>query len=298
MNEDKIIDFFKQKFPAQIGDDAAMLNDKQVISKDLLVEDIHFRTRYYDAESLAHKALHVNLSDMAAMGATPKYILLGIAMPKNYNSNYIDGFIKSFAQQCLNNNVVLIGGDTTASPDKLFISVTIIGSADKPVYRSTANVGDIIYVAGDLGHAHIGLEALERNIAGLDNYKQSFLRPNAKVQIGLELKDKVTAMMDISDGLYIDLQKLCKSSSVSAEIEIDNLKPNEDFINACNILDLDPISVQLMGGEDYGLLFTAKPDIEIPFKRIGKIISGNGEVHFDKEVNLKQKTFSHFGELQ
>lgn len=298
LSENKIIDFFQQKFPSSIGDDAAIIGGQQIISKDLLIEDIHFRTRYCDFESLAHKALQVNLSDIAAMGAKPSHVLLGIAIPKHFDSNYIDGFIKSFANNCINNDVILIGGDTTASPDKLFISLTIIGSTDTPIYRSSANIGDIICVIGNLGHAHIGWQSLEKNIEGFEKYKQVFLKPNTQLKASLELKNKVTSMMDISDGLYIDLQKLCKASKVSAQIEVDNLKATEDFINSCNMLNLDPLSTQLMGGEDYGLLITIKPNqYNIALKKIGVIIPGNGEVFFDKEINLKQKIFSHFGEL-
>ena len=127
MTEDKVINFLQQEFLSLdgIGDDAAIFAENYVISKDLLIEDVHFRRKYVDSKSLAYKALHVNLSDIAAMGASATYVMLGIAIPKNCDQ-YIDDFLRAFAQECKINDVVLIGGDTTASPDKLFISITII----------------------------------------------------------------------------------------------------------------------------------------------------------------------------
>lgn len=297
MKESKVINYLQQKFPI-IGDDAAALGANQVISKDLLVEDIHFRRRYFDPESLAHKALNVNLSDIAAMAGRPTHVLLGLAIPENYEESYIEEFLQSFAKKCVDNKVVLIGGDTTASPDKLFISVTIIGVADKAIYRSSANIGDIICYTGHLGYAHLGLQALEQNIVGLDKFKAAFLQPNALVQEALTLANKATAMMDVSDGLYVDLQKLCTASNVSAQINISDFSVEKSFIDSCNLLDLEPLSVQLMGGEDYALLFTISPnDYTDDLKKIGIIIEGAGEIKFDKEFDFKQKSFSHFGEL-
>ena len=297
MKENKIIDFFQKQFPI-IGDDAAVINGSQIISKDLLVEDVHFRLKYFGPNDLAHKIIHVNLSDIAAMGGKAIYVLLGLSIPKNITPFYIEEFSKSFSEICIKNNLVLIGGDTTSSPDKLFISVTIIGSVDKPIYRNTAQIGDIICYSGNLGYAHIGLQALEQKIPGLEMFKSALLRPNAALQMSLEIKDKATAMMDISDGLYIDLKKLCIASKVSAQINLENLEHNEDFAKACKLLGSDPVSVQLMGGEDYGLLFTVKPEeYTNDFKKIGMIIAGNGEILFEQKFDFKQQIFSHFGEL-
>ncbi len=207
---------------------------------------------------------------------------------------------------------MLIGGDTTASPDKLFISITIIGITDNPKQRNTAKIGDIVCVVGNLGYAYLGLQSFERQLAGFEEFKEFFLKPKAALQEGLWLgkQTAVTAMMDISDGLFVDLKKLCKASSVAGIINIDNLKATKLFLHACNNLALDPLSVQLVGGEDYGLLITVQAELyeefsldflaafSYPLKNIGKIITGNaGEVIFDQPVELKLKVFSHFGEL-
>lgn len=297
LNEAKIIDNLKQNFmiPGGIGDDAAIFGD-YVISKDLLVEDIHFRCKYVDPISLGYKALQVNLSDIAAMGAKGVYVLLGIAIPKDY-AQYVEDFLKSFSDSCKAENIQLIGGDTTASEDKLYISITIIGITKNPILRNGAKVGDLICVFGDLGHAHIGLQAFEKSLDGFDEFKKAFLWPKAK---NAENNISVTAMMDISDGLLVDLKKLCKASKVAAQIDLDSFKNTPAFYNACKELELDPLAVIINGGEDYGLLMTMSPDAVIspPLRVIGKIIEGNeGEVIFKKPINLTLREFSHFGEL-
>ena len=207
LNESKIIQALKTAFPDHIGDDAAVLDfsaDKSyVISKDLLVENTHFRLKYQDAASLAHKALHVNLSDIAAMGAIPAFVLLGLSIPKYFESQ-TQLFLKAFTDACQAVPVMLIGGDTTHTTDNLFISVTALGIAPKHhiKLRSQAQSGDMIYVAGNLGHAHLGFSALETDHANFLDYKHNLLQPTARLQEGAWFGSQatVTGMMDISDG--------------------------------------------------------------------------------------------------
>ena len=145
----------------------------------------------------------------------------------------------------------------------LFISITIIGTTNNPKRRRAAKIGDIICVAGNLGYAHIGLQAFERKLVGFEKFKEFFLKPKAAMQEALWISEQiaVTAMMDISDGLVVDLKKLCKASSMTGIINIDNLKTTKIFLNTCQDLDLDSLSVQLVGGEDYGLLMTVKAEL-------------------------------------
>lgn len=265
LNEDRIIDAFKTAFSVQggIGDDAAVIaideKKSMVITKDLLVEDVHFRRRYYSPEELAHKSLHVNLSDIAAMGAVPAHVFLGISLPKS-EGEYATAFTKHFIDTCKNYNVVVMGGDTTSSKAGMFISVTMMGYADNAQIklRTTANIDDVICVAGDIGHAHIGLLALESDRSGFAKYEQSAKKPMARIAEGAWFggRPDVTAMMDLSDGLYVDVQKLARASSVTADIYVDEISISDDFRNACAVLDVDPIKVKLEGGEDYGLLIT------------------------------------------
>ena len=164
--EASIIHQLYTAFPEQIGDDAAVFafteNQSYVITKDLLIEDIHFNINYCDPMSLAQKALHVNLSDIAAMGAVPQLVLLGIAIPPTYETQ-LPNFLEAFTTACKDTSVILIGGDTTRSTDKLCISITVIGTAKNShlKYRKNAQVNDLICLVGPVGYAHVGFVALE-----------------------------------------------------------------------------------------------------------------------------------------
>lgn len=324
-NEQKIIDGLRQAFiqtnqsVVGIGDDAAVIpfsdTERYVITKDILVEDKHFSLKYFDPESLAHKALHVNLSDVAAMGAKPCYALSGVTIPLTFSEEFFEQFLRYLTETCQKNGVHLIGGDTTASGDKFVVSITLIGRAplSNLKYRHTAKAGDIIAVAGNLGHASMGLQALEKEIPGFESFKSSALQPTARLQEGLWFgaHKGVTAMMDVSDGLYVDLSRLCESSKVGAEIYVEDLLSTIDFMKGCVQLKLDPLECLLVGGEDYGLLVTISSSIydEIsqtfeknfgyPLLRVGKITNGctiklmkNGS-----EVPFTYRPFSHFGDL-
>lgn len=317
LNESNIINHLKKAFPEYIGDDAAVLpsyfNENYVITKDLLIEDVHFRSQYFDATSLAHKALHVNLSDLAAMGAHPKFVLCGISIPLSHEK-YAQDFLEQFTAICKKSEVILIGGDTTRSPDKLFISITAIGFASNKnlKYRNTAKPGDLICIAGKLGEAHIGFVACERGLNGFEHYKNSFLRPQAKNVEGcwLAIQSGVHSMMDISDGLVVDLKRLCEASNLQANIRLEQIKFSENFIEYCQLVDLDPMEVSLAGGEDYSLLFTLEPDslenVAFSFKeRFGYDIKCIGHLSIGAGVQLTENglskkltlhPFSHFGE--
>lgn len=317
LNEAHIIANLKAAFPEHIGDDAAVIpghgEECYVITKDILVEDVHFRLSYFNASSLAHKALQVNLSDIAGMGAKPKFVVLGIAIPEQ-NSTYIKDVLHYFAEHIKNAGLLLIGGDTTKSPDKLFLSITVIGSAspENLRYRSTAKVGDVICVAGNLGKAHLGLVACEQTLTGFEEYVDAFLRPMAKLQEGTWLGEQqaVTSMMDSSDGLYIDLKRLCAASNVAGRVDLEQLSPTPVFQSPCQTLGLDPVNIMLTGGEDYGLLFTVANNkydelsqsfmkrFGVELKKIGQIMPGSG-VHLFQKGEKKILTltpFSHFGE--
>lgn len=318
LSEANIIACLKNEFPEQIGDDAAIIplseTQSYVITKDLLVERVHFDLNYFDAVSLAHKALHVNLSDIAAMGATPQFVLLGLAIPSFY-ANQVPQFLEAFTKSCKETQVLLIGGDTTRSPDTLLLSVTVIGLADNTriKYRHSAHVNDRIYLAGQLGHAHLGLQALETSIDGFESFKQSCLKPTARLQEGLWLAEHagVHAMMDCSDGLFIDLKRLCEASNVSAEIHCDDFQATPELTAACQQLKLDPLTTQLSGGEDYGLLMTLdaaqssriatefEAAFGYPLTPIGHIKQGHG-ISFLKNGKpqwLTLNPFTHFGEV-
>lgn len=302
-----------------IGDDAAVLplnaSENYVVTKDILVENRHFRLNYAAAADLAHKSLHVNLSDIAAMGATPLFALLGIALPPQLPKAWVGEFLGGFAEACKKQKVQLIGGDTTASERDLFISVTVLGRAKKThlKFRRGAKPGDAVCVAGSLGEAHAGLTALEKNARGLKHVKAGFLAPAARVAEGAWLggQSGVTAMMDLSDGLYVDLTRLLTASKAGASVDLESLRPSAHLTEACGRLKLDARECMLAGGEDYGLLLTINSKAEEKLKRafqkrFGYPLVTIGAVRAKRGLELREggkpvpftgRPFSHFGEL-
>jgi thiamine-monophosphate kinase len=246
-----------------IGDDAAVIkqNSKMdlVVSTDLLVEDIDFRLDWTKPEFLGHKVLAVSLSDIAAMGARPLYSLLSIGVPKKiWRTKFLDRFYEGWFMLAEKYNVQLIGGDVSRTTDKIFIDSIAIGETKrgKAVLRSGANVGDLVFVTGKLGGAAAGLKLLENGIRNKSNkliLKQ--LCPDTRVEIGeiIGSKNLATAMIDISDGLSSDLNHLCNESNIGAIIEADKI-PLYSFSDKN-----EELNFALNGGEDFELLFTAKP---------------------------------------
>lgn len=311
MREDDIIQTLQNQFPDYIGDDAAVLphsiEEAQLISKDLLIEDIHFRRHYFSPWDLAHKALHANLSDLAAMGAKAHYLLCGISIPEKVQ-DYALSFLNALNVLCKELGITLIGGDTTSSPDKLYISITVIGYSPKAhiKYRHTAKTDDIIVIAGQLGWARLGLFALEQGRDLDTRYTNACLRPSAQITMGLWLGKQtgVTSMMDISDGLYTDITRLARASNLRAELHLEELPSSPDFQKTCLELGLEPAEVMLAGGEDYAILCTVSAEswpaiaraAPEPLYCIGVMQPGTGVriSEHGQPKNLTIQAFSHF----
>lgn len=238
-----------------IGDDCAVLpvggDEALVFTTDLLIEDVHFLRRAASPEELARKALHVNLSDVAAMGAHPVATLLSLALPADtVRSDWAERFARGYAEASAEAGVNLIGGDTTASPSGVSINVTAIGRAPFACLkrRDAARPGDVVLAAGELGASAAGLRDL---LAGRYDTPLACLhkRPEAQVAEGewLGRRGEVHAMMDLSDGLASDLVHILERSGVGAEIDVER-------IPVAAGADLE---AALCGGEDYKLLLTA-----------------------------------------
>lgn len=322
LTEDKIISQFQKPFASHlhhltgIGDDAAVIpkNEKEsyIISKDLLIENVHFRLSYFDPKALAHKAIHSNLSDIAAMGAKAKYIFLGLALPPTIETAWMEAFQKHFSEICLKENILLLGGDTNRSPHELMLSITIIGEGENNAFklRSTAKEGDKLCVVGALGEAFAGFTCLENKIAGFSNLTQKTLFPQALAQEGAWLgkQSAVTAMMDISDGLFLDSQKLCHASQKGAHIDLTHYKASQVLQDFCHKNNLNLVDILLAGGEDYALLCTVAPSsvaelknrfekaFITPFTEIGEITKAQKvEFYFQNQIlQLKLEPFVHF----
>ena len=319
LSESDLIVSVKNRFPDYIGDDAAVIDntigDPWVITKDLLTEGVHFDRTYVPPDSLACKALQSNLSDLAAMGAVPQFVLLGLSAPVA-QSDYVNAFVTAFSQMCQAEGVYLIGGDTTASQTDLFVSVTAIGSAlpEHIRYRHTAQIGDILCLVGDCGKAHLGRLLLEKGYKTYPDYKKAFLYPKAKVAVGrwLAQHSAVSALMDCSDGLAVDVGKLCEAAQLGANIKLQALPRADDFNPVCRVCECDPVAILLTGGEDYSLLCTVKPAQQAALAAqlqaalgaslfaIGVITQSKGLSYFDKGrlVDRQYTPFSHFNEIK
>ncbi|MFN4083587.1 MAG: thiamine-phosphate kinase [Bacteroidia bacterium] len=263
-----------------IGDDAAVfetLTDyKTVITTDLLVEGIHFDLSYFPLKHLGYKAVAVNLSDIYAMFAKPKYILVSMALSSKFTLEAVEEIYAGIQLACQRFHIDLIGGDTSASKFGLTISITAVGEGkqDELVYRNGAKENELLVVSGDLGAAYCGYQLLERekrvymdnpniqpDLSGYDYILERQLKPEPRkdvIDILKALDIKPTSMIDVSDGLSSETLHLGKQSNCGFTIYEDKIPIDPTTYNFARELDLDPTTCALNGGEDYELLFTIK----------------------------------------
>src|SRR5882762_28443 len=301
LGEFGLIDRIKNNFSVQnltslkgIGDDAAVIDigsENLVISKDMLLEGIHFDLSYMPLQHLGYKAVAVNVSDIAAMNGKPEQIIIGLGLSNRFSLAAVDMLYEGIQAACKNYKVDLVGGDTTASASGLVISITVIGrvAKDKTVLRSGAKSNDIICVTGDLGAAFIGLQILEREKEvfqtnpqmqpDLEKYEYLVgrqLKPEARMDIIHELAEKEivpTSMIDVSDGLASELLHLAKDSNTGVKIFEEKIPIDEETYHTAIEFKIDPTTTALNGGEDYESLFTIKPaDFEL--------LKNHADIHF------------------
>ncbi len=322
LGEFGLIELIRQKSPMTpgvhrgIGDDATEISlpagHHLLTSTDLLIEDVHFRRDWTGCEDLGHKAVAVNLSDIAAMGATPRYLYLGLACPGDTDFDDINMFLNGALDEAARYHVALVGGDTCHSPGPWLISVTIEGSAPahQAIGRDGAQPGDLIMVSGTLGDSALALQLLREGQTPEGDLLARHHRPTARVELGQMLAERrlARAMIDISDGLVSDLAHILQASRVDGIIEEQLLPLSAAFQRATDGL---PTLRQLTlhGGEDYELLFTVPPDrgaevialgaqLQLPITRIGVIRAGNGQLSLrdDKGATLPLpvRGYDHF----
>ncbi len=281
-----------------------------VAAVDMLVGGRHFFADA-DAETLGHKALAVNLSDMAAMGATPRWALLALALPDS-DPAWLAAFARGLHALADLHGVDLVGGDTTRGP--LNLCVTILGEipAGQAITRAGARVGDDVYVSGQLGDAALAVAAGTGRIA-LDPDASAACRarldrPAPRIALGTRLRGVASAMLDVSDGLTGDLGHILEASGVGAVIELDRV-PRSSLLAALLEGAERALARQclLAGGDDYELCFTAAPadaaqitaiarELGLPLTRIGAIVAGRGLIVHDKQgaaIDLP-RAFDHF----
>ena len=303
-----------------IGDDCALLRptagQEIAITSDMLVEGRHFLSGA-NPELLGRKALAVNLSDLAAMGANPLGFTLALALPKA-DSAWLEGFSKGLFSMANEHSCSLIGGDTTAGP--LNICITAFGSIPigKAIQRKGAKVGEDIWVSGELGDARLTLAALRHEVLlsdlDLKQIEHRMHQPIPRVELGTQLRGIASAALDISDGLLGDLKHILKESQVDAQIFLD-LLPKSVTLLKQNVAIQNEYAA--CGGDDYEICFTAPSDqlkliekisntLQLPLTRIGQttamknteasivLFSADGKQMSDSDTKILLKSFDHF----
>ncbi len=258
-----------------IGDDAAVITSPvgqwTVLTTDLLTEGVHFNLQTATMTDIGFRAAAANLSDIAAMGATPQHLLVSLAIPRTGTTQQALQLYRGMMAACRPHHVALIGGDTSASDGGWFLSLTLTGIVPprKALFRSGARVGDCLYVTGTIGDSLAGLQLLNEpspRRTALSARHRKFLigrhlRPTARVAEGrwLSAHRFATSAIDISDGLSGDLRHICQESHVGVELDLGALPLSQGCRAYAAARKLDPVDLALTGGEDYELLFTVSP---------------------------------------
>lgn len=272
-----------------VNDDCAILSysaDKDIlVTTDMLMEGVHFDLTYIPMKHLGYKSAMVNLSDIYAMGGTPKQIVVSIALSKRFAVEDLEDFYDGLRLACEQHNVDIVGGDTTSSRTGLGISITAIGEVEKgkAIYRNGAKETDIICVSGDLGAAYMGFLLLERekqvyykqiegaktdeerlaisqpDFSGKEYLLERQMKPEARKDIILKLRElgiQPTSMIDISDGLSSELMHICEQSGVGCRVYEERIPIDYQTAVMSEEMDMNLTTAALNGGEDYELLFT------------------------------------------
>lgn len=301
MKEKELIRIIKSTLNSEyIGDDCAYLKDLQiVVTQDSLVENVHFRLDYTTPYQLGWKSAMVNISDICASGAVPKYLTIALSLPKYINENFVKEFYEGAKAAC--DDVEIVGGDLTGS-DKLYISVTAIGNAKNRNIssRSNAKAGYKIIVSGEHGNSAKGLELLTNNPSpafqapsptrgeeGKNKFLNAHLMPVAQKEFSRKISENTTenyAMMDTSDGLADALIQIAKASGVTICVDTSKI-PHDPDVN---------IETVLYGGEDYQLV-AAVPDA-LGYTVIGEVKDGEAGIEIDGKfyTDIDDKLYNHF----
>jgi len=276
-----------------IGDDAALFRPRTghelILTCDWFLEGTHFLRDKHPPDSVGWKCLARALSDVAAMGGTPRCFLLSLAMPASLAGRWLDELLGGLQRASRKFGCALAGGDTTNRKEVL-VNISVVGEVRTAhaVLRSGARPGDLIYVSGHLGRAELGLQILRRSREPA-NPKNSLLKkhlyPEPRLELGKWLAEKrlVSAMMDLSDGLSSDLPRLCAASGVGARLESERI-PSVGGLEAARKQGLDPLELALHGGDDYELLFT------VPSQKAKFLTRGIQRVKLTQIGHVTEKT--------
>lgn len=305
------------------GDDAAVIEPERgaldVLTTDAQVEGVHFDRRFVPPDAIGHRALAVNLSDLAAMGAQPRAALLSLVLPGDLETFVVDGLLDGLLALAARYRVALIGGNVTRTPGPLMIDVTAIGSVRprRVLIRAGARPGDEVYVTGAIGGAVVGLRLLQAAAGGPESpplrsdaeaarqvglSEQRYLRPEPRVRAGLLLgrNRAASACIDLSDGLADGIRQIAAASGVGIAVDGEAIPLADGVGEYHRARGHDPVCAALAGGDDYELLFTARPTLrgrlravkrqagDLPITKIGVVT---------KAQQLVLRTASGDGEL-
>jgi thiamine-monophosphate kinase len=294
MDERQFVAWLKGKFPFRrglgIGDDASAVRLGkyfQLVSTDILIEDIHFRLQDLSLAELAEKSLAVNISDIAAMGGQAQYYYLGLGFPDRLSPDKLRAFFSGLSRAAKKWRLDLAGGDYSRSK-KMVIAVTIVGQSEKPVLRSGARPGDWIAITGPTGGSALGLKLL---LAGEKDspFIRLHQRPQPQCEKGLMLAKYAHAMIDLSDGLLLDLSRLLHASAVGAEIDYEKLPVSPRLRRLCRQKNYPEKELVLAGGEDYQLLFAISPFQESRLRKTGMAYHLIGKTTKQRRLRVLEK---------
>lgn len=268
-----------------IGDDCAVLQvprgHEALVTTDFSLEGVHFRRDWHPPDAVGHRCLARGLSDIAAMGGTPRAAFLSLALPADLPQAWVDRFIAGLLKLASWYSVRLAGGDTAQSPDGVLADIVVLGSvpAGRAVLRSGARPGDFIFVTGTLGSAIAVLHRLREGekLDPKSHPKHFYPEPRLAAGQFLRAKKLASAMIDISDGLSTDLGHICEESKTGALVYAESLPA---------AADKDGLTFALHGGDEYELLFTARPDRRIPRQIAGVPVTRIGEIVRGRQLRL------------
>jgi thiamine-monophosphate kinase len=325
--ESEIISHIRRKAGAAenvivgIGDDTAVIRHSGVNDLlaccDVSVEGVHFRSAWTTADLIGRKALAVTLSDVAAMGGTPRFAMVSMALPQHSREGLADDLMQGMFALAEASEVAIIGGDTSSSPDSLFIDTSVIGECARgqAVTRGGATAGDVIFVTGSLGASALGLLLLEQGYrlqasaeaeaqetldAARQQAMKKHLMPEPRLRFGktLGVCGLATAMIDVSDGLSTDLSHILEESNCGATIRADLLPIDNSLRRLSRAMpEINLLNLVLHSGEEYELLFTARGEnqraiaeiaaaLKLPVKAIGRITQGR-QSHLEREGKVE-----------
>lgn len=251
------------------GDDAAVVaapGGSVVVTTDLLIENRHFRRDWSDADDVGHKAAAQNLADIAAMGARPTFVTVGLGVPPDLPAAWTVALIDGLRAECELIGVFVVGGDVVSS-ERVVVAVTALGELDgrAPILRSGARAGDVVAVCGRLGWAEAGFHVLSRGFRSPRSVVQAHRRPEVPYDAGPEAAELgATAMCDVSDGLLADVEHLAEASGVRVNIDAAAVEVATPLREVASALGADPLRWVLTGGDDNALVATFPPDVTLP----------------------------------